>query len=132
MTKQYEYLLVLTLQTSSVNQNHKIHPILNHKITPNDITEIENKYSSQGFPWMVTFFNEPKVTGDFTYRFLFTYQLPDGTPILRAFNKVFDHQITTQTITADYDNFRKEFLLNNSGSSVSDISILLHQEIPDE
>jgi hypothetical protein len=129
MAKQYEYLLVLTLQTSSINQNHKIHPILNHKITPNDIAVIENKYSSQGIPWKVTFFNEPIVTGDFTYDVRYEKRFKNLFCQERM-TIVLDHKIIASAIDAEYDYFR--LIISQRIDHHFEIVVLSFQEIPDE
>jgi len=124
MPKKYQYFVVLSEQNSG--RHKRLTVFLDHPINTSDITDIE------GGVFTVTNYKLLKVTGTFTYRFVFNHLRDGSETVLESKIEKFDHRITAATIEADYERFEDLCYDESDEESTDIIDILFHLEIPDD
>jgi hypothetical protein len=134
MSKKYEYFVALIQSDSQFPSVKNITASFDHEITPKDIKDIENRHSGVFLgDLIVTFYMLLKVTGTFTYQYLFSHKYPNGTTEIETATATLDHPITLATIQDDYERLKDIFYKNRGFVSPPEtVRVIFHQEIPDE
>jgi hypothetical protein len=136
MPKKYDYSVVLSEPKSGCSK--RITVTLNHLMTEKDLITIETANSVtdtlvQNYDnyLVVTFWQLLSVTGTFTYNVVYEMNYALNFMAQRSFLIRINHKITTSTIKADYEYFKAK-ILESPECTQHDVTILFHQEIPDE
>jgi|WetSurMetagenome_2_1015567.scaffolds.fasta_scaffold658171_1 hypothetical protein len=134
MAKQYEFFFSFFASGPNGTSVSNTFLSFDHKsITAKDIENAELDFveKSQGLfsdANIISYvFN--KVTGNFDYRFLVHLTKNNGVEILAAYDMLFDHLITTETMHDDYLSFKDFFFKDKDKSKrIRSLEILLHFE----